>query len=60
MIEYIQKLTAVINTLNKVETKGEANLDALLGSIQMVKTVCREMSNAMNRPEEGGDENDAR
>lgn len=52
MIEYIQKLTAVINTLNHVEVKGRQNLDALLGSIQMLEQVCKDMSQA-----EGGENN---
>jgi hypothetical protein len=53
MIEYIQKLTAVINTLNRVEVKGRDNLNALLGSIQMIESVCQ----AMSKAEEGGDDN---
>lgn len=37
-----ETLQRVINTLNNVEVKGEQNLDRLLGSIQVLKSLVKE------------------
>ena len=42
MKETLQK---VINTLNNVEVKGKANLDRLLGSIQVLESLVKEVPN---------------
>ena len=42
MKETLQK---VINTLNNVEVKGKENLDRLLGSIQVLESLVKEVPN---------------
>lgn len=38
-METIQTINAILNTLNTIEVKGAANLNALLGCIQTLETV---------------------
>lgn len=45
MTEHIQTIAAVIATLNKIEVKGEANLNGLLASIQTLQTLKGAMEN---------------
>ena len=52
MTEAIMKIEAVINTLNRIEVKGQQNLDGLLGSIQTLQQV----RVILTAPKEKGDE----
>ena len=39
MTETVMKIEAVINTLNRIEVKGQQNLDGLLGCIQTLQQI---------------------
>lgn len=45
MKEHILTIAAVIAALDKIEVKGEANLNGLLASIQTLKTLKGAMEN---------------
>lgn len=40
-----ENLEKLLNTLNLIEVKGEANLNRLLGSIQFLQSVIDDLSN---------------
>jgi hypothetical protein len=44
----IQKIQIIVNTLNQVTVSGKKNLDYLLGSIQTLEQVMKEMEAASN------------
>ena len=43
MTELIEKITAVLNTLDSIEIKGAKNLDAMLGCMQTLHEVRRQL-----------------
>lgn len=45
MKEYSKTIAAVIATLDKIEVKGEVNLNGLLASIQTLKGLKEKMEN---------------
>jgi len=45
MNEHIRTITAVIAELDRIEVKGETNLNSLLASIQTLKKLKGEMEN---------------
>lgn len=45
----LRSLTAVTDTLNHVEVHGEKNLNALLASLQAIRSACRNLSEAAEK-----------
>ena len=50
----IQSLQLVVSTLNNIEVKGEQNLNAMLGSIQVLNSIIRDLSKESEVPKDGG------
>jgi hypothetical protein len=50
-MDLISRLKALAYTLGKIEVKGRDNLEALLGSIQLLDQIIKE---EINKPQESG------
>lgn len=55
-MEIVQALTSLLNTLNLISVSGEEDLDRLLASIRLIRSMIKSFTQEEDKSQNGGAE----